>query len=76
MATACILVRAEPAQADVALKSVKAVEGVVDAYLVFGRYDLVVVAEAESLEEVIKVAAKVNACEGVRKTETLLEAPL
>jgi DNA-binding Lrp family transcriptional regulator len=56
------------------LDALKRVEGVVKCYPVYGRFDIVCFIEAKSNEEVAKISAEINRIEGVRSTETLVEA--
>jgi len=73
MTSACILIRVKPVFAQKILTKVKAVRGVVEAFRVFGRYDLVVFAEGRSSEEVARVSVEINGLEGVRATQTIME---
>ena len=52
----------------------KKVRGVVDAYPVFGRFDIVVLIKGRDFKEIAGVAAKVASVEGVRSSETLPES--
>jgi len=51
----------------------KKLEGVVDAYSVFGRFDCVVFVDAENLDGVKSTARKLGGFKGVKSTETLVE---
>lgn len=55
------------------LESVKKIQGVKDAYYVFGRYDIVAYARTEDYPALARLALKLNALKGVRSTETLIE---
>ncbi len=69
-----VLIRA-PArlQWDIADRA-KKMRGVVDAYPVFGRFDIAVVIKGRDFKDIASVAAKVAGIEGIRSTETLPEA--
>ena len=54
------------------LEGIRVVEGVLDAYAVFGRFDIVVFIEADDYYELKDVAAKVAGVEGIKSTETLV----
>ena len=54
------------------LEGIMRVEGVLDAYAVFGRFDIVVFIEAEDYYRLKDVAAKVAGVEGIKSTETLV----
>ncbi|MEX2739485.1 MAG: Lrp/AsnC ligand binding domain-containing protein [Candidatus Wukongarchaeota archaeon] len=75
MKNGCILIRLKPGKVKETLESVRKIEGVVTAFLVFGRYDLVAFAETEELEELFDIAVEINSLEGTESTETLPEAP-
>lgn len=49
------------------------ISGVLDAYPVFGRFDVVVFIQGKDLQELKDVALKVAAMKGVKSTETLIE---
>jgi len=53
-------------------EQIKKVEGVKEAYTVFGRYDLVARVEAPNLEELSHLTDKIRAIAGVLSTESLL----
>ncbi len=52
----------------------KKMRGVVDAYPVFGRFDIAVLIKGRDFKNVAGLAAKVAAIEGIRSTETLPES--
>jgi uncharacterized protein with GYD domain len=55
-------------------EAAKKFKEVKEAFFVFGRYDMAVLASAQDRNSLIKLAAKINALPGVRATETLIEA--
>ncbi len=69
-----VLIRA-PArlQSDIVDRA-KKMKGIVDAYPVFGRFDIAVLIKGRDFKEIASVAAKVAGIEGIRTTETLPEA--
>ncbi len=73
MVKACILVRVIPKQAGKVIEGIREVEGVKEAMMVYGRFDVAVLLEVEKTEEVLEAAKKINSIEGIRRTETLLE---
>ncbi len=75
MKNGCILIRLKPGKVKETLESVRKIEGVVTAFLVFGRYDLVAFVETEELEDLFDIAIEINSLEGTESTETLPEAP-
>jgi GTP cyclohydrolase III len=52
----------------------KKMKGVVDAYPVFGRFDIAVLIKGRDFKEIGSVAARVAGIEGIRATETLPES--
>lgn len=70
---ACILVRAMPGMVAKVLEGVRAVKGVVRAFPVYGRYDIVVFVEAPDYDSVKRISGEVNALKGVKSTETAVE---
>ena len=74
MLSACILIKAVPTKMDVILKALKEIPNVNKAYFTYGRFDIVAFFEVEDYKAVREVTSKVNALEGVRSTETLMEA--
>ncbi len=70
---ACILIRVFPGKGIEVLEAVRKLLEVKDAYLVFGRYDIVVFAEAPTFEALSALIVKINATSGVKSTESLIE---
>ena len=70
---ACILIRAIPGKVVKVLEDVKGVKGVVKAFPVYGRYDIVAFAEAPDYNSVSKVPSEINAIKGIKSTETAIE---
>ena len=54
------------------LEAIKGVGGVLDAYVVFGRFDIVVFIEAEDYYKLKDMAGKIAGIEGIKSTETLV----
>jgi DNA-binding Lrp family transcriptional regulator len=54
------------------LKELRRVNGVVEAYIVDGVYDAVVVLEAKGLEELKKLISKVRGMNNVQSTLTMI----
>ncbi|MFQ5711497.1 MAG: Lrp/AsnC ligand binding domain-containing protein [Candidatus Geothermarchaeales archaeon] len=70
---ACILIRVLPGKSMGVLESVKKLPEARGVFLVFGRYDIVVFAEAPSADALRKLSGEVNSIRGVKSTETLIE---
>ena len=73
MFRALVLVKSSYASSLLIATEAKKIDGVKDAYPVFGRYDVVIFIEGEDYKEAKAVATKIAAIEGVRSTETLPE---
>jgi hypothetical protein len=75
MVRALVLVRvaSAPVVSDVVV-SARQVEGVTEAFPVFGRFDVAVFVEARNFSEIGSVVERVRRIKGVRSTETLPEA--
>jgi len=72
--SACILVKTVPTQSDAVLEAASKLKGITKAFIAFGRFDLVVFAKCPDYSAIRKLASSVNALDGVRSTETLVEA--
>ncbi|MFQ5711298.1 MAG: Lrp/AsnC ligand binding domain-containing protein [Candidatus Geothermarchaeales archaeon] len=71
MVRGLMLIKAPAAQALKIAEEARKIEGVTDAYGVFGRFDAVVFIEGKSFHDLKDVARKVASLEGVKSTETL-----
>lgn len=71
---ACILIKTVPLEMTSVLKKTKSLKGIRKVFVVYGRYDLVAFAEASGYPEVRKLTGEINSMQGVRSTETLVEA--
>ena len=69
-----VLVRAEPAKQAMFVAAVKKINGVTDAYPVFGRFDVAVLIEGKTPEELRRVTGGVLAIGGIKSTESMLES--
>jgi hypothetical protein len=68
-----MLVRASSNLTPSIIHDIKRIEGVVDAYPVFGRFDAVVFIKGKDFPEMKNVAIKVTHTKGIRSTETFTE---
>jgi DNA-binding Lrp family transcriptional regulator len=71
---ACILVKTVPLQAEAVLGRVRSLEGVRKVFIAYGRYDMVAFVQASGYPEIRKLTSDINSLQGVRSTETLVEA--
>jgi uncharacterized protein with GYD domain len=67
-----VLVRVSATQPQKTLKLISGIGGVLNAYIVFGRFDIVVFIEAGDYYKLKDIAAEIAAVEGVKSTETLV----
>ncbi len=71
---ACILIKTTPIQTDDVLEKTRNLPGVRKVFVAYGRYDLVAFAAPSDYSAVRNLTASINSIEGVRSTETLVEA--
>lgn len=71
---ACILIKTTPLQTELVLQKTKALKGVRKVFLAYGRYDLVAFVQVNEYPEIRKLTGEINSVQGVRSTETLVEA--
>lgn len=71
---ACILIKTTPLQTELVLQKTKSLKGVRKAFLAYGRYDLVAFVRVDEYGEIRKLTGEINSVQGVRSTETLVEA--
>jgi len=77
MATGLVLVKLTPGEEKQALENIKKISGVKDLTATFGSWDVVVKADASSLETLASVVVgRIRAVRGVAGTETLIEVKL
>jgi len=73
MALAFVCITTEPASMIEVLKKVKMVEGVQEAQLVYGVYDIVAKVEGETMEELKHtITHKIRRIDNVRTTVTMM----
>jgi len=72
-----ILIKLIPGLEPDALSQIRATPGILDVNLVFGQWDVVVIAEAKTLFELAKVVVgEIRGIQGVQDSTTLIEAEL
>jgi len=69
-----LLIKVVPTRADAVLEKVLKIDGVRKAYFSYGRFDIVVFAEALDYKSIRAVSGRINSIDGVRSSETLPEA--
>jgi hypothetical protein len=77
MVTAYILIKLVPGFESDALKQLRATRGILDVNLVFGQWDAVASAEANSLGELARaVIGQIRSIQGIQDTSTLVQGAL
>ncbi len=71
---ACILVKAIPTRMEKITEEIKKIGEVKKAYMTYGRWDIVALAEIPSYDKIQEISGRINNIDGVRSTETLSEA--
>lgn len=74
MLNACLLLKVVPTKADAILEEIHKIEGVRKAYFTYGRFDIATFLEADDYKSLRRKTSQINSIEGVRSTETLVEA--
>jgi DNA-binding Lrp family transcriptional regulator len=74
MLNACALLKIVPTRAEPILEAVTGIPSVKKAYFCYGRFDVVAFIEAEDYKSIKGISKKINSIDGVRSTETLVEA--
>jgi len=75
--TAGVLLKVNPGKVKSVLEALRKTKGVRYAYGVFGRYDVVVMIEAENLNELTSIVVNdIASIDGVASTETLIKADI
>ncbi len=73
MAFAGVLLKIDAARSKEILNEIKEIKEVKNAFLVFGRYDMVAMLEAENVEEMGRIVIeKIAKIPGIKSTETLI----
>ncbi len=71
---ACVLAKTMPTRAERILNAVKELKEVRKAFLAYGRFDVIAFLEASDYQQIRALSGKINSIDGVRSTETLVEA--
>ena len=76
MESAFVFINTEPASMPEVLKKVRAVEGVEEAEMLYGVYDIVAKVKAETMDQLKRIIThKVRTLANVRATQTFLVIP-
>jgi len=72
MTYGCVLINVDNGKVAQVLEKVRRIDGVIDAFECFGRFDIVVLIQANEISELAMLTAEINSIDGVDKTETLV----
>jgi DNA-binding Lrp family transcriptional regulator len=73
MITALVLINVEMGSEGEVLKALRKMDGVIEAFAVYGNYDVVAKVQAESLEKLNQiVTGKIRKMENVKATQTMI----
>ncbi|NHV99551.1 MAG: Lrp/AsnC family transcriptional regulator [Thaumarchaeota archaeon] len=72
MTYSCVLISVDNGKMAQVLERIRKIEGVIDAFECFGRFDIVAILQANDISELALLTAEINSIEGVEKTETLV----
>ncbi|MBO3799699.1 MAG: Lrp/AsnC ligand binding domain-containing protein [Thermoproteota archaeon] len=72
MTYGCVLINVDNGKVTQVLEKIKKIDGVIDAFECFGRFDIVVLIQTSDVSELAMITAEINSIEGVDKTETLV----
>lgn len=72
-----VLCKLAPGKEASAVKAIRSLDGVTEVYMVFGGWDLILAAEADTVDKLSNlIVSRVRAVDGVAATETLVTTGL
>lgn len=72
-----VLCKLTPGKEQSAVGAIRAIDGVTEVYMVFGGWDLILAAEADTVDKLSRlIVGKVRSVDGVSATETLVTTSL
>lgn len=72
-----VLCKLTPGKEQTAVSSIRAIEGVTEVYMTFGGWDMILSAEADTVDKLSNlIVSRVRAVNGVSATETLVTTNL
>ncbi|MBI4371339.1 MAG: Lrp/AsnC ligand binding domain-containing protein [Elusimicrobia bacterium] len=72
-----VLCKLAPGKEQKAVREIRALDGVTEVYMVFGGWDLILSAEADTVDKLSNlIVSRVRAVDGVSATETLVTTNL
>ncbi|HXT00829.1 MAG TPA: Lrp/AsnC ligand binding domain-containing protein [Elusimicrobiota bacterium] len=72
-----VLCKLTPGKEQKSVSEIRAIEGVTEVYMVFGGWDMILSAEADTMDKLSNmIVSRVRAVDGVAATETLVTTNL
>jgi DNA-binding Lrp family transcriptional regulator len=72
-----VLCKLTPGEEQKSVSEIRAIEGVTEVYMVFGGWDMILAAEADTVDKLSNlIVSRVRAVDGVAATETLVTTNL
>lgn len=72
-----VLCKLTPGREQEAINAIRSLDGVTEVYMVFGGWDLILAAEADTVEKLSQlIVSRIRAVPGVAATETLVTTNL
>ncbi|MEK7388600.1 MAG: Lrp/AsnC ligand binding domain-containing protein [Elusimicrobiota bacterium] len=72
-----VLCKLVPGKEQAAVRAIRSIAGVTEVYMVFGGWDMILAAEADTVDKLSNlIVSRIRAVEGVSATETLVTTNL
>lgn len=72
-----VLCKLTPGKEQTAVRTIRAIEGVNEVYMVFGGWDMILSAESDTVDKLSSlIVSRIRAVDGVAATETLVTTSL
>ena len=72
-----VLCKLSPGKEQTAVRTIRALEGVTEVYMVFGGWDMILAAESDTVDKLSNlIVSRIRAVDGVSATETLVTTNL
>lgn len=72
-----VLCKLTPGKEQKAVRTIRALEGVTEVYMVFGGWDMILAAESDTVDKLSSlIVSRIRAVDGVAATETLVTTSL
>ncbi len=72
-----VLLKLAPGKEQAAVRTIRAIDGVTEVYMVFGGWDMILAAESDTVDKLSNlIVARIRAVDGVSASETLVTTNL